>query len=77
MKIFSTKENIFKWLAVFLKIVWKTGSWQRSMVNDGQWWRRQVASGGRQTALAVAMVVVDRGCYYGSLVADNEGWKVD
>ena len=86
--ILGSPENIFwplnnfKWkyfqvVSCVLKIVWKTGSWQRSMVNDGRWWRRQVASGGRQTALAVAMVVVDRGCYYGSLVADNEGWKVD
>ena len=36
-----------------------------------------MASGGQQTALAVAMVVVDRGCYCGSLVADDEGWRVD
>lgn len=71
----SIKETKFKCLVVFLKMVGKTGNWQRLMVNNGQWWGQQVVSGGWWPGLAVAMVVVDWGCYRGSRVADSKGWS--
>ena len=49
MKVFFKKENIFECLVVFLKMEWKTSSWQKPMTYDGWRWG--------WVTLAVAMVV--------------------